>query len=46
MEEETDTNYMRNGDTLISSSGRKALKFSIDQSKFNFWSLFDKEFTS
>jgi hypothetical protein len=44
MEEETDTNYVRNGDTLISSSGRKASKLSIDNSKFNFWSLFDKEF--
>jgi len=44
MEEETYTNYVRNGDTLISSRGRKASKFSIDQSKFNFWSLFDKEF--
>jgi len=44
MEEETDINYVRNGDTLISSSGRKAFKFSIDKSKFNFWSLFDKEF--
>jgi hypothetical protein len=44
MEEETDTKYERNGETLISSSGRKAFKFSIDKSKFNFWSLFDKEF--
>ena len=44
LEEETDINYERNGDTLISSSVRKALKFSIDKSKFNFWSLFDKEF--
>jgi hypothetical protein len=35
---------MRNGDTLISSSVRKASKFSIDKSKFNFWSLFDEEF--
>lgn len=46
MEEETDIKYERNGDMLISSSGRKASKFSIDKSKFNFWSLFDKEFTS
>ncbi len=44
MEEETDTKYERNGETLISSSGRKAIKFSIDESKFNFWSLFNKEF--
>jgi hypothetical protein len=44
MEEETDTNYERNGDTLISSNGRRAFKFSIDKSKFNVWSLFDKEF--
>ncbi len=44
MDEETDIDYKRAGDTLISSSGRKAFKFSIDNSKFNFWSLFDKEF--
>ena len=44
MEEETDTKYERDGDMLKSSSGKKALKFSIDTSKFNFWSLFDKEF--
>ena len=44
MEEETDTKYERNGDTLISSSGKKALKFSVDKSKFDYWSLFDKEF--
>ena len=44
IEEETDTNYEKNGDTLISSNGRRAFKFSIDKSKFNVWSLFDKEF--
>ena len=44
MEEKTDTDYKRERDTLISSSGRKAFKFSIDKSKFNFWSLFDMEF--
>jgi len=44
MEEETDTSYERNGDVIISSSGRKAYKFSLDTSKFNIWSLFDKEF--
>ncbi len=44
MEEETDIDYKRAGDTLISSSGRRAFKFSIDKSKFNVWSLFDKEF--
>jgi len=44
MEEETDTKYERNGETLISSSWRKTIKFSIDESKFNFWSLFNKEF--
>jgi hypothetical protein len=44
MEEETDTNYERIGDILRSSSGKKALKFSIDKSKFDYWSLFDKEF--
>ena len=44
MEEETDTNYERDGDTLKSSRGKKALKFSIENSKFDYWSLFDKEF--
>jgi hypothetical protein len=44
IEEETEKKYERNGKTLISSSVRKAFKFSIDKSKFNFWSLFDKEF--
>jgi hypothetical protein len=44
MEEETDIDYKRTVDTLISSSGKKASKFSIDKSKFNVWSLFDKEF--
>jgi hypothetical protein len=44
MEEETDTKYERAGDILRSSSGKKALKFSIDKSKFDYWSLFDKEF--
>jgi hypothetical protein len=44
MEEETDTKYERDGDTLKSSSGNKAFKFSIDKSKFDYWSLFDKEF--
>jgi hypothetical protein len=44
MEEETDTKYERDGDMLRSSSGKKALKFSIDKSKFNLWSLFEKEF--
>jgi hypothetical protein len=44
MEEETDTNYERAGDILKSSSGKKALKFSINESKFDYWSLFDKEF--
>ena len=44
MEEETDIDYKRERDAVISSSGRKAFKFSIDTSKFNFWSLFDKEF--
>jgi hypothetical protein len=44
MEEEIDIDYKRTVDILISSSGRKAFKFSIDKSKFNFWSLFDKEF--
>jgi hypothetical protein len=44
MEEETDTKYERKGETPISSSVRKAFKFSIDKSKFNYWSLFEKEF--
>jgi len=44
MEEETDTKYERDGDMLRSSSGKKALKFSIDKSKFDYWLLFDKEF--
>jgi hypothetical protein len=44
MEEEIDTNYVRNGNTLISSSVRKTIKFSIDKSKFDYWPLFDKEF--
>jgi hypothetical protein len=44
MEEETDTKYKRDGDTLKSSSGKKVFKFSRDKSKFNIWSLFDKEF--
>ncbi len=44
MEEETDTKYERNGETLKSSSGNRAFKFSIDKSKFDYWSLFDKEF--
>ncbi len=44
MEEETYIDYKRTGDTLISSNGRKAFKFSIDKSKFDYWSLFDKEF--
>ena len=44
MEEETDTKYERDGDMLRSSSGKKALKFSIDKSKFDYWSLFDKKF--
>jgi hypothetical protein len=44
MEEEIDIDYKRVGDTLISRSGRKAFKFSIDKSKFDYWSLFDKEF--
>ena len=44
VEEEMDMDYDREGDTLISSHGRKAFKFSIDKSKFDIWSLFDKEF--
>jgi hypothetical protein len=44
--EETDIDYKRERDTLISSSLRRTFKLSIYNSKFNIWSLLERSLSS